>query len=715
MIKLHNISKYYQGKTTVIEALRKINLEFKIGEFVAITGESGSGKSTLLNVIAGIDSYEEGELYINGEETSHFDDDDWEDYRKENIAFIFQNYNLIDSYTVLKNVEVALVMQGINKSERKAKAIEILKRVGLGDHLSHRASKLSGGKKQRLAIARALAKDTDIIVADEPTGNLDSKSGMQVLSLLKEIAKDKLVIVVTHNFDQIKGYITRKVRLLDGEVVEDKVIKEPDTTLKINKKSKKENEYYQALTIARYNIFSQPRKSIFIFILSFMIVLVVALLIPVSRAEDIYTPTRPNEARKLNIYPERMIVSRQDKLPMTDDDFNLLENDLRIAKLIKEDFAINDAIGATLKGIKYAGYFTFNLDIKEDALIGRLPENDNEVLIQFSFTDEEMKYLEKNVLDKTIDFSFWGSKFQRSTHSLKVVGINQINQDRGGFYTTDSTFEKILEFYYEDILNRIPVRITDKYGFTRRVYNYIFEVDETLTSYEVKINQTDAYIFEDDNLELFYKSQKLEIVDVSDEIDFNSILISPKIKTEIHNIDIKQVTVNLKDVETRKELEKDLLELGYYTYMPYFEIESSNNNYYEFYNTLYKTVESLKIILIIFIVYIVAYLIYRLIMQTKYKDYIILRLIGIKKSLINKIIQLELLFSIIISYIIFVISFSILRISNLFKEYDTYIKNLTFSNYLLIFVINILLGLLLANRFIKKRAKNTLYSSLRLE
>ncbi|MGB7531200.1 MAG: ATP-binding cassette domain-containing protein, partial [Bacilli bacterium] len=147
MIRLENVSKYYHNEGVVSLGLRKVSLEFQIGEFVAITGESGSGKSTLLNVISGIDTYEEGEIYINGEETSHYDEEDWEHYRKNRVAFIFQNYNLIYSYTVLKNVEVALLSQGHDLKTRRAKAKEILERVGLGRHLRHRASKLSGGEK----------------------------------------------------------------------------------------------------------------------------------------------------------------------------------------------------------------------------------------------------------------------------------------------------------------------------------------------------------------------------------------------------------------------------------------------------------------------------------------------------------------------------------------------------------------------------------------
>lgn len=184
MIKLVNVSKYYHDENSVVLGLSKVNLELNKGEFVAITGESGSGKSTLLNVISGIDSYEDGEMYINGEETSYYSKEDWELYRKEKIGFIFQNYNLIDSYTVLENVIAVKLVQGVSYKDAKKNAIEILNKVGLGNFLKHKASKLSGGQKQRLAIARALSKDTEIIVADEPTGNLDKQNGKEIIKTI---------------------------------------------------------------------------------------------------------------------------------------------------------------------------------------------------------------------------------------------------------------------------------------------------------------------------------------------------------------------------------------------------------------------------------------------------------------------------------------------------------------------------------------------------
>lgn len=190
----------------IASGISKVNLTLDKGEFVVITGESGSGKTTLLNVISGLDSYEEGEMYIDGKETSHYLASDFEEYRKQYIGNIFQHFNLVNSYTVYQNVELILRINGYSKADRKRRIAEILQRVGLAAYAKTKVSKLSGGQKQRVSIARALAKDTDIIVADEPTGNLDSESAAGIVELLSAISRDKLVIVVTHNFEQFEAY-----------------------------------------------------------------------------------------------------------------------------------------------------------------------------------------------------------------------------------------------------------------------------------------------------------------------------------------------------------------------------------------------------------------------------------------------------------------------------------------------------------------------------
>ena len=240
-LELKNIGKIYTSKGIVTVGIRGVNLEFDLGEVVAITGESGSGKTTLLNVIGGIDSYEEGEMAIYNETTSHFSNEEWEKYRDSYISFIFQDYKIIDSFTVLENVELSLLhIQSF--SERRKRAIKLIKQVGLYSHINHKGSQLSGGQKQRTAIARALAKDCPIILADEPTGNLDEESSKEIISLLKEVSKNKLLIIVTHNFEQLKDYATREIRVYNGKIESDTVIKSYDA-VEINSCPEKINNF----------------------------------------------------------------------------------------------------------------------------------------------------------------------------------------------------------------------------------------------------------------------------------------------------------------------------------------------------------------------------------------------------------------------------------------------------------------------------------------
>ena len=221
MLKLKGIYKEYQAGDTTVHALKDINLEFRKNEFVSILGPSGCGKTTLLNIIGGLDRYTSGDLSINGKSTKEFKDPDWDSYRNHSIGFVFQNYNLIPHQTVLSNVELALTLSGVSKSERKQRAIDALTKVGLADQIHKKPTQMSGGQMQRVAIARALVNNPEILLADEPTGALDSETSVQIMEILKEIAKEKLIIMVTHNPDLAKEYSTRIIRLFDGNVKSD--------------------------------------------------------------------------------------------------------------------------------------------------------------------------------------------------------------------------------------------------------------------------------------------------------------------------------------------------------------------------------------------------------------------------------------------------------------------------------------------------------------
>ncbi len=221
MLQIKNIYKSYGNKDNRFPVLKDINLSFRENEFVAILGPSGSGKTTLLNILGGLDHYDSGDLVINGKSTKRFKDKDWDSYRNKSIGFIFQSYNLISHISILNNVEMCLTLRNISKIEAKRRATNALERVGLKDHIHKRPNQLSGGQMQRVAIARALVNDPDIILADEPTGALDSKTSTQIMDLIKEISKEKLVIMVTHNEELADIYASRIIKLSDGEVVSD--------------------------------------------------------------------------------------------------------------------------------------------------------------------------------------------------------------------------------------------------------------------------------------------------------------------------------------------------------------------------------------------------------------------------------------------------------------------------------------------------------------
>ena len=221
MLSLCDIVKTYTTGDTTMTALRGMSVDFRESEFVAVLGPSGCGKTTLLNVIGGLDRYDSGDLVINGRSTKEYKDADWDTYRNHSVGFVFQSYNLITHQSVLSNVELALTLSGVSREERRARAIAALEQVGLGDQIGKKPNQMSGGQMQRVAIARALVNDPDILLADEPTGALDTVTSVQIMEILKKVSEHKLVIMVTHNPDLAEQYSTRIIRLLDGEVTDD--------------------------------------------------------------------------------------------------------------------------------------------------------------------------------------------------------------------------------------------------------------------------------------------------------------------------------------------------------------------------------------------------------------------------------------------------------------------------------------------------------------
>lgn len=294
MLQLKNITKNYLSGDNEVQALKGIDIEFRENEFVSILGQSGCGKTTLLNIIGGLDRYTSGDLIINGKSTKEFKDKDWDTYRNHSVGFVFQSYNLIPHQTVLANVELALTISGVGKAERKKRAIEALQKVGLGDQLNKKPNQMSGGQMQRVAIARALVNDPDILLADEPTGALDSKTSVQVMEILKEISKDKLIIMVTHNPELAEKYSSRIVKLLDGKIIDDSnpyKSSEEDVKKARNKKDKSGKASMKFTTAVRLSLNNLMTKKGRTFLTSFagsIGIIGIALILSISHGMQSY-------------------------------------------------------------------------------------------------------------------------------------------------------------------------------------------------------------------------------------------------------------------------------------------------------------------------------------------------------------------------------------------------------------------------------------------
>lgn len=411
VLQLEGLSKFYTSAQNVVVGLNNVNLSFHRGEFVAITGESGSGKSTLAHVVGGILPYEGGELYFDGKPTSHFDGKDWEHYRRDNISFISQSYGILLSATVLENVVSALRLTGMEKKDAVAEAEVILKKVELWQLRRRRAAKLSSGQKQRLSIARALAKPAPILIADEPTGNLDPENSAKVISLLQDAARDRLVLLITHDFQEAEGCATRRISLQDGRIVMDAALQiaaEPAPLPKRTPAKKKPLSLY----VSRLQLAGRPVwSSLVLLFFTLTAFAVFAFLGTFIVALDDTGTRRYDDSAFRNGDPNRIVVQKIDGAPMTQEDYDALLRVEYVSALDKHSF-LQDINCLYIKDEHYRSAYTLvnvgsgadpvyiekvelePLDMKVFAqsipllpegqpflTAGRLPENAEEVVI----------------------------------------------------------------------------------------------------------------------------------------------------------------------------------------------------------------------------------------------------------------------------------------------------------------------------------------------
>ena len=380
MLKLNGITKRYVTGDTYVDALKGVSLEFRKSEFVSILGQSGCGKTTLLNIIGGLDKYTDGDLIINGVSTKEYKDGDWDTYRNHSIGFVFQSYNLIPHQSVLANVELALTLSGVSKAERRKRAIDALNQVGLGDQIHKKPNQMSGGQMQRVAIARALVNNPDILLADEPTGALDSETSVQIMNIIKEISKDKLVIMVTHNPELANEYSTRIINLLDGlvvmdsnpydssedmpiqaeEKVEENVKVEEAAPTKKAKKKKKSMSFFTALSLSLNNLLTKKSRTFLTSFAGSIGIIGIALILAVSTGVNAYITSV--EESTMSSYPLTFQETTMDASALL---ASFLSSGNKTEEQDPDKIYSNDIMTSVIEGVN-AGVTTNNLNLFKD-------------------------------------------------------------------------------------------------------------------------------------------------------------------------------------------------------------------------------------------------------------------------------------------------------------------------------------------------------------
>ena len=730
MLKLKNVSKFYYNKGIVASGFSKINLELNIGEFVVITGESGSGKSTLLNVISGLDTYEEGEMYINGEETSYYNESDFEEYRKKYIGNIFQNFNLINSYTVYQNIELIYLMNNVNLPNIKERIYELLKQVDLYKYRNTKVSKLSGGQKQRVAIARALAKETPIIVADEPTGNLDSKSAESVMKLLYEVSKDKLVIIVTHNYEQVEKYATRKIKMHDGKIIEDRIIEKVQSNIVYKDREYGNISFKQKFKLSFRNTFNIIPK--------FLLLLLIYSFLSLAVFTE-YTSTQKSTYEEFsfgfNRYfvdtsDKRIIINKKDGTPITNLDYDNIKKINNIDYIVENDILIDMELYLTNEDIYiYGNAKEMVADIKLD--YGRLPINEHEIIVVGNKYDYYLSDADK-ILDKELKLNY--NDKELLSYNLKIVGIkyrddneyngeiyiqeedlNNIKKNINAIYSTNNIIinNKKLDDYSSNIYPSNKVKKGDALVSENLIYickNYYCKND--------KIDLTIENIYFKDNITLnitnTYNNKTLnKLTDLKDYDKYgNYIFVNDEDYYSLYNKDNYQSSIYIKDVKKLKDTTNMLNNMGYKT----FHVKDGLVDYTAEIRVFTRLISFLGVIIVIIALFFISYFVIKIILKSRNIYFSTIRILGASKKDVKTMLNMELKIVLDISYILLLI-FIVLVDKNIieFKYIKDLIGYLNVTDFIILYIILFIMTILISNRYSKSLFKSSAMKTYREE
>ena len=727
MLKLKNVSKFYYNKGIIASGFTKVNLELKIGEFVVITGESGSGKSTLLNVISGIDSYEEGEMYINGKETSHYTEKDFEDYRRKDIANIFQSFNLVNSYTVYQNIELVMLLNGYKKRNVKKKILDIIDQVGLTKFKNTKVSKLSGGQKQRVAIARAMVKDTPIIVADEPTGNLDSKSANEVIEILKKVAKDKLVVMVTHNIEQVEKYATRIIKMNDGRIIENTELKKIKDEPNVDEMGYKNISIFDKYRLGIRNTFNILPKFLLLFAVFFFIS---AAVLTEYASFQLSEEEKVNDGYSIafrDLSENRIIINKKDRTPFSNEDYEKIKQLPNIDYIVEDDVFLDTGVAISKDDKSFFGYLRNINVLKGGVDLGRMPENKNEIVLR---VNKEHFYIQEaidEVLNKT--YSVLKSEQLNSYTDEKVMELTIV----GIKYTEDENEYDVLYYASGEILSLLRSEINKNYSnikiFTNNKYEeyrveaskYVEKgkaiVDDEL-KYQFKnykiINQplniyVDNIYYKDElNLTISntYTKSNIKKLTGSSKYENNryKVFINKEDYESLYNKPSYQSGVFVKDV---KDIENTINELNNLNLnskkVTDFKVDEGAT-----YKRIIKIIKVVVTVVLIVVLFFISYLIIRIILKSRNIYYTTLRMLGATYKNVKRILDIELFTNASISYSVLMLFIYFVR-SNVIKlEYIYKLTNyIGIKEYVFMYIVLIVISRLISSKFARKLFKNT--------
>lgn len=719
MLELKNVSKFYYKKGIVSSGISKVSLKFDMGEFIAITGESGSGKSTLLNVISGLDTYEEGEMYVNGEETSHYNEEDYEEYRKKYIGNVFQSFNLVNSYTVYQNVELVLLINGETRRSVKHKVIDILKKVDLYKYRHTKVSKLSGGMKQRVAIARCLAKDTPIIIADEPTGNLDSKNAKSVLKLLYEISKYKLVIVVTHNFEQISEYATRRITMHDGSVIEDMKLKDKNEVKEVNTSKFKKTKVISNLRLGIRNTFNiVPKFLLLTFVYAFVLISIVGVYSAFLELES--TNNTYNSFFNETDANKRVIVKKKDNSSFTNEEINKLKSISNVDKVITNDYVYDYSMSLMdYENIFLDSNFMKLEEFKGKLKYGRMPLNDNEIIVSGSKENYYIEDLGSELINKEVSINSGSDEIK-----VKIVGVsvfekynwmvtsyvsdkiynyveNHVEQVYGTtkVYVSDNSQIEYPNIKTSDILSEGQVYISENYSYNCKSYNCMkdslnIKFSNMYTNKEISLS----------NVKVYNKNNFKKIFG-SEYDDMDTIYLSNNDYDKLYkNNNIYQVSLFVKDV---RNIDKTMNELNDYVSFSLNNVKQDGALV-----QVIKIVKTIVITVLVIVLFFVSYFVIKLIMKSRNKYFTTIRILGGSYIEVKRLLQIELLNVTNIVYLVFLVISLFIKNDIIVSES---IKNMLFyinlKEYVIVYLILSLMSYLTSSRYSRKIFKRSVITT----